>query len=250
MSEAQPIKSDEREAVKRKVAKLLNMTLDKGASESEALMAANKAGELMAHWDIEASELQIKSTKAIKGVVPCRTYMNRMTGEGFVVDLAKFCDCMIWHSGVAETRKYNFFGMPQDVEMACYLYELLADTCLRELELYKETEHYAQQLARGMSGRITRSDFLRGMEERLCARLIDMRKAKAETIKAATGTALVIVKEVQIKEDFEALGMKLRSKNRRMRGGRNYNAKEAGWNAGGNVNINTGIGQKSQGKLS
>lgn len=240
----------EREAVKRKVAKLLNMTLDKGASEAEALMAANKAGELMAHWDIQASELSLKNTKCITGRVPCRTYMNRMVGEGFVVRLAKFCDCMIWHSGTAENRKYNFFGMPQDTEVACYLYDILSEACMTELELYKQSEHHAEQIALGRSGRITRSDFLRGMEDRLSARLYDMTKEKAQTIKAATGTALVLVKDAQIKEDFENLGMKLRSKTRRIKGARNYNAQEAGWAAGGRVNINPGVGERKQGRLS
>ena len=35
----------ERDRVKQRVAKLLNVTLDKGASENEAMMAAEKAAE-------------------------------------------------------------------------------------------------------------------------------------------------------------------------------------------------------------
>src|SRR5215469_896199 len=56
----------ERDRVKQRVAKLLNVTLDKGASENEAMMAAEKAAELMSFYDIEASELSVRSARAIK----------------------------------------------------------------------------------------------------------------------------------------------------------------------------------------
>ena len=64
----------ERDRIKERVAKLLNLTLDKGASENEAMMAAEKAAELMAFYDIEASELSVRSTRAIKQTVSARKY--------------------------------------------------------------------------------------------------------------------------------------------------------------------------------
>ena len=56
----------ERDRIKERVAKLLNLTLDKGTSENEAIMAAEKAAELMAFYDIEASELSVRSARATK----------------------------------------------------------------------------------------------------------------------------------------------------------------------------------------
>ena len=47
----------ERDKIKQRIAKLLNRTTDKGASEAEAMQAAERAAELMAHYDIQASEL-------------------------------------------------------------------------------------------------------------------------------------------------------------------------------------------------
>src|SRR5262252_5636682 len=56
--------SSERERVKEKIVKLLNVTRERGASENEAIMAAERAAELMAHFDIEVSELSIRSTRS------------------------------------------------------------------------------------------------------------------------------------------------------------------------------------------
>src|SRR5215468_7915279 len=55
----------ERDKIKQRIAKLLNLTTNKGASEAEAMQSAERAAELMAHYDIQVSELQIKSARAV-----------------------------------------------------------------------------------------------------------------------------------------------------------------------------------------
>ena len=40
----------ERHKIKERVAKLLNITVDRGATEHEAMQAAERAAELMAHY--------------------------------------------------------------------------------------------------------------------------------------------------------------------------------------------------------
>src|SRR5215813_2691007 len=66
----------ERDKIKQRIAKLLNITTDKGASEAEAMQAAEGAAELMAHYDIQASELQIKSARAVSKHALVRRYGN------------------------------------------------------------------------------------------------------------------------------------------------------------------------------
>ena len=66
----------ERDKIKQRIAKLLNLTTDKGASEAEAMQAAERAAELMAHYDIQASELQIKSARAVSKHALVRRYGN------------------------------------------------------------------------------------------------------------------------------------------------------------------------------
>ena len=44
------------------------------------MMAADKAAELMAFYDIEASELSVRSARAIKQTVRARKYGNMIIG--------------------------------------------------------------------------------------------------------------------------------------------------------------------------
>ena len=97
--------ASERDWVKQRIAKLLNMTLDNGASENEAMMAADKAAELMAFYDIEASELSVRSARAIKQTVRTRKYGNMIIGAPVARHIAQLCDCMYWGS-TEETDKH------------------------------------------------------------------------------------------------------------------------------------------------
>ena len=83
----------ERDRIKERVAKLLNLTLDKGASENEAIMAAEKAAELMAFYDIEASELSVRSARAIKQTVSARKYGKMIIAAPVAHHVAQLCDC-------------------------------------------------------------------------------------------------------------------------------------------------------------
>ena len=94
----------ERDKVKARIAKLLNMTLDRGASESEALHAAEKAAELMTHYDIEASELAIRASHAIRQAVAERKYGSMYIGRPTARHIAQLCDCMYWIDAEVDPR--------------------------------------------------------------------------------------------------------------------------------------------------
>jgi Protein of unknown function (DUF2786) len=140
----------ERDRIKARVAKLLNMTVDRGASEAEALQAAEKAAELMAHYDIEASELCIRSARAIKQSVAMRKYGSMNIAAPVARHIAQLCDCMCWQSTETDPRDADlpavwrrqastivFFGLPADAEVAGYLFDLISNAIVAEIDLYK-----------------------------------------------------------------------------------------------------------------
>src|SRR5215472_16163901 len=86
----------ERDKIKQRIAKLLNLTTDKGASEAEAMQAAERAAELMAHYDIQASELQIKSARAVSKHTLVRRYGNLRIAVPTARYIAALCDCKYW----------------------------------------------------------------------------------------------------------------------------------------------------------
>jgi len=106
--------SSERERVKEKIVKLLNVTRERGASENEAMMAAERAAELMTHFDIGASELSIRSARSAEKIAKKRRYGRRHIATSCAHLVAQLCDCMTWH----HPDRHVFFGRPRDAEIA------------------------------------------------------------------------------------------------------------------------------------
>jgi hypothetical protein len=201
----------ERERVKEKIVKLLNVTRDRGASENEAMTAAERAAELMTHFDIEASELSIRSTRSIEKTAKKRRYGSRQIATRCAYWVAQICDCMTWYY----PDRHVFFGLPHDAEIAAHLFDTISNCILAEAGIYKATADFAAaaNLARGEYGvnaRAVVGEFITGIEDRICARLRTLREDKERTVQEATGRSLVIVKGEQVKKDFEALEVKLR----------------------------------------
>jgi uncharacterized protein DUF2786 len=204
--------NSEREKVKERVAKLLNMTVDNGASENEAMTAAKRAAELMAHYDIEASELSLRDTKAIAQIVVVRKYGNVVIGSKAAVHIARLCDCMIWYK-TSERRgskpTFTFFGLPRDAEVAAYLFDLVSNGILAETDIYKASSTFEMNKTAGTHGRVLIHSFIEGMDDRISARLDALRREKHQTIHEATGRSLVVSKEELIERGFKATGIKL-----------------------------------------
>jgi hypothetical protein len=242
----------ERDKIKERVAKLLNVTLNRGATESEAMLAAEKAGELMAHYDIKTSELDVRSSRSIQQVVTIRKYGSMNIAAPVARHVAQLCDCRYWLSceidprdtdlsplWQREIRTIVFFGLPADAEIAGYLFDLISNAIGAEIEIYKASEDYRSD---GVNGRTAITSFVNGMEEAICSRLDALRDEKHQAVEQATGRSLVIVKEAQIEEDFAATGIKL------VRGGGSYRsegsagASASGRAAGGRVSLSAGVG--------
>jgi hypothetical protein len=203
--------NSERERVKEKIIKLLNVTRDRGASENEAMMAAERAAELMTHFDIEASELSIRSTRSAEKIAKKRRYGSRQIATSCAYLVAQLCDCMTWH----HPDRHVFFGLPHDAEIAAHLFDTISNCILAETDIYKASPDFAPAAERarqeyGIDARAVVGTFITGVEDRICGRLRALRDGKEQAVQEATGRSLVIVKAEQVKNDFEALEIKLR----------------------------------------
>ena len=245
----------ERDRIKQKLAKLLNMTVDRGATEHEATQAAEHAAKLMAHYDIEASELSIRSSRAIKQTVVVRKYGSLNIAGPCARHVAQLCDCMYWHDTVLDPRDADlppvwqrhattivFFGLPEDAEIAAYLFDLISNAIVAEIDSYKASQDYRREIEAGVKGRTAITSFVKGMETTINARLDVLRDEKHQAVQQATGRSLVVVKEEQIKEDFAATGIKLVSGGGSSRGAGSAGAGASGRAAGGRVSLSSGVG--------
>jgi hypothetical protein len=245
----------ERDKIKERVAKLLNMTVGRGATEAEAMQAAERAAELMKHYDIEASELSIREARAIKQNVTMRKYGSMNIAMPTARHVAQLCDCMYWQSTEVDPRDADlpevwqrtvstivFFGLPADAQIAAYLFDLISNAIVAGITAYKASTDYQREVAAGANGRSAITSFVDGMEKTICDRLDAMRHEKHQAVQEATGRALVVVKEAQIKEDFEATGIKLVRGGGSCRGAGSAGANASGRAAGGRVSLSSAVG--------
>lgn len=227
-----------RDSIKAKISKLLNMTEENGASENEALIAAQRAAKLMTDHDINMSELVMKNSKSIKGTNSFRKYGTTRLGQLFAVPLSSFCDCKVWIDTGSDQLVY--FGLPNDVQIASYLFDMLANTVEIEIRKFKNSSSYRISQANGSNGKTLVSSFILGIEQRIAGKLRELTALKKQTVNAATGSALVILKDQIVNKDFAELGIRPK-KNTSSRTVRSNAAFEAGSAAGNNVHIVSGI---------
>jgi hypothetical protein len=244
----------ERDKIKERVAKLLNMTANRGASEAEATFAAEEAARLMAHYDIEAGELSIRAARAIQKSAIVRKYGNMNIGVPTAWHAAQCCDCRYWLSTKTDPRDTDlpevwqrtqrtvvFFGLPEDAELAAYFFDQVINIILAQIDIYKASEDYRREI-KTTNARAALISFIDGIEMALGSQLDAIRDAKHREVEAATGQSLVVVKEAQIQEDFEATGIKLVSTCGSFRGAGSEGARASGRAAGGRVSLSSGVG--------
>jgi len=229
----------EREKVKQRVAKLLNVTLDRGASENEALLAAEKAEELMVHYDIQLSELSLRSARAVQATLPFRRYGNHRLAWKNARYIAGLCDCMYW----GNKHEAAFFGLPHEAEIASHLFDTITNCIAAEIGVYRNSDAFAaEKKANPVShSRTIIGDFIDGIEERLNSRLRELDANKVRSVQEATGRSLVPVKMEQIKEDFKATGIKLYTTYSYGRWTSSSAAYSSGMAAGDRISLSPGV---------
>lgn len=219
-----------RQSIIKKIQALLSKTVDAGCTEGEALAAAKKAGQLMDEHNLSMSEIEVREAK-------CATVDHQMSATKHAVfycagAIAAYCDCICWRQG----KTLKFFGLPADAEIAGFLADLCMHAMNREWK-----QHLAKCRAVGWPTTAKhKSDFLRAMAARLSRRFREMIMARKATAATSSGTALVVVKNAVVQEQFSALALEMHTMRVRRRQ-IDPIAHNAGIAAGDRVNITTGI---------
>jgi hypothetical protein len=221
-----------REAAIGRIRALLAKTTANGCTESEAIAAAAKAGELMDRYSIALSDTEIKQERCER-----REATEARHDVLFVAPaIARFCGCKVWHA----SGRIQYFGLPQDVAVASFLTDLIRNSMDASFRAFLRSPSRPKHV----HGRGLRRAFLVAMATRLNARLNEMTAAREASAQTASGTALVVVRNAVVTEQFAALNMKLgRARPVRYRG--NDAASAAGRTAGDRVNLTTGIGSNA-----
>ena len=254
---------NELDAVKRRIRALAEKTISNGCTESEAMLAMEKVGELLQTFNLSMTEVILSEQPCIKEVFDTH---SKHTGVVYEVctNLARFCGVKTWGIREYNSLQVAFFGLESDVQMAMYLSNMIDKSFDRCVEDFKRSDtYYYSKSRRGSS-----SDFRKGFSARIRVKLDELHlenvkkekedaafhakemkermlessdSAKAEAARQTTGTALIsVAKQRLVDREYEKMGLKLRytQTQQRIHG---YDSYYAGNNAAKSVNLSRPI---------
>ena len=217
--------STELDAIKRKIMSLAAKTVASGCSEHEALSAMAGVGRLLAQYNLTMEECDVRSS-------PCKTLeidvgrKHRHPLDGCVCALADLVNAKIWFQRYTRINgkwvrrgTYAFFGQTQDLEVIEYLFNLMRVAIENGTDAFKQSHHYGygeivpQELMHAVAGkrRSATCSFQRGMARTFSDTLRVMKQENdAELAKyRTTGTALMVLKDQLIEDEWRKLGLRL-----------------------------------------
>jgi len=219
--------------VTRKIKALLAKTVEAGATEAEAMLAFTKAHELLAEYQLNLSDLDIREEGTEHVQKDINTYVDRLC-----VRVGKYCECKTWRGDWDKKvgyTKVNFIGIKTDADFAEWLMTALVSYVAgREMAFL-----WSDECDSGNSAH----DFVSGCIDRINERLkeeIDKREF-ARSWTASTGRDLVPLKNAMIAEKFNQLGIRLVASRKTNYRVMDQNAFNAGQAAGDGVSFNRPI---------
>ena len=218
------------------------MTVENGCSEEEAMVAAQRADELMQKLGVDATEEDVKGDRYGARKRPLNGNIQRKSEHEVrwvCESIARFCDCRVWRGTGGAIVELIYFGTAEDTDTAHWLSDVIRAAMEQEFQGYLGSSMRNPHI----NGRSLRWDFMLGMAKRLCERLDAMTAArKAEIERSTQGTSRALVPVTKVRTVLEKYGEYCRKNNiqigrgRASRGGgRSQGAYEAGRAAGDRV---------------
>lgn len=200
--------------VKARIRALAARTVERGCSEAEAMVAAQKVGELLDVYGLSMSEVELREELCVQRSLVFAD-PRRAALKWLFPAVLRFTECRGWTVGRTE---FALFGLEPDVQMAEYLLHVIAGALAFEERRFRDSPDYAAKRKPAQAVlRSFRSGFAARVSDRLDA-MAEAREAAAEAARAATptGTALVVLKEQRLHDGFKRLGIRLTTVHRRM----------------------------------
>lgn len=241
--------SENRDRILRVIVALQQKTIANGATEDEAMLAAAKAGELMAQYRLTQSDIEIEAEPVEERQVDRRQREKHVSEDYCLGGIKHYCGVKAWFSRKWDdaageyANKLVLFGLRADCDLAQWLYELIGRVIPSEAEKFKRTTSHPDNRSR----RRAVTAFRMGMAGRINQRLHQMARAMEPAARTGSGTALVVVRNAVVEAAYAKLDLHLRQrKGRSVRDGAAY---QQGVAAGDRVSLNRPVGGRERGLL-
>lgn len=178
-------------------------TVANGCTEEEALAAAAKVAELLDQHDLSLSDLEIRQEQCEKSAIDTRR-KQRQPISACVPAIAEYCDCKVWLEKDEAGIRYVFFGLRPSIEMAHYVYDVVAAALQGGWEQYVR----GQRIIRHR--RDEKGSFQFGMAVSIAEKLTAMKIERDEANRRSSGRDLVVVRHAIVDAEYERLNLDLR----------------------------------------
>jgi len=245
--------STKREQIKKRIRALLSLTVERGATEGEAMNAAALAGKLMADYDLTYTDIENEVRAERYGMRGKKGYVRgskrrRSFHEvhDCIVTIATFFDCKVW------TMRFNnngdggeliYLGSETDTEFAHAMTDMIRIAMETEFASYLHKN-------RGVAhGRKLHASFLIGMADRINERLEEI--IKERTAAVPSRNALMVIRNDVVTSIFAKLSQthNITSGGQSIKRIRDENAYAAGQEAGNNVALRQDVQVGRQGVI-
>lgn len=227
---------EERQKILEKIKKLLS--LSNSLNEHEAELAALRAREILARYNLSLSDTEINNDESLKSAIRLDIDFNEKwtaatTTLAWAVSNATDCKWFMRYNPKTyrgDKAAYNiaFIGVGADVQVASYLFTYLYRT------MSKLSYKYLKQNKHLKDKRNARVSYMRGMATTLNERL---KKEKQEV--PTNSQALVVIKEKLVKDLFDSFHVRSSNKKTTLS---DYDAYYTGKKDGNNIPINPAMG--------
>ena len=231
-----------REDLLRRIRGLMAKTTANGCTEAEASAAAEHVDRLMAEYDVNLTDLEVRDQTCVQVAVPTGA-KDWHPVEFTASAVAAFTDTKCWLTTVQRLRVVNYFGLKTDVEIAEYLTFLFRRAIERETASVGMMD-FKWQSMNNRQKQDARDSFGLGMAKRLSERLRELKSKRDWTTEHATGRSLIVVKGAVVTEQYAKLNLKLgKGKGKPIRDPAAY---QNGQKAGDRVTIQPGVSGRAQ----
>lgn len=202
-----------RESLLRKIRALMAKTIDNGCSEAEAMSALSMAQAMMDAYNVTDEDLaETKAESAIKETMKDMRDPHHIRSY-LTVRISEFTNTKCYrHEFKSQKWKYNFVGLPSDVEFAMWLTETLTMFVQKELKNYIWSNDYTS-----LPPNVKRPiiiGFVSGCARRINERLNEL-MIKSEVAASNNANALVVIKNALIDKKMSEMGLALRQPRQR-----------------------------------
>ena len=226
------------EKLKTRLQALRAKTIANGCTEEEALAAAAKVAELLDRHDLSMTDLEIREEQCEKSTIETNR-KQRQPISSCIPAIAEYCDCKVWKEKDDKGIRYVFFGLRPSIEMAHYVYDVIA------IAMHTAWAQYAVSKRIIRYGRDEKGSFLFGMAVSIAEKLTAMKAERDEANRASTGRDLVVVRHAIVESEFAKLDLNLRrgrASGKKVAAG----AFEAGHAAGQSLALHRAVGEKGE----